>query len=294
MPPTVPATLPEARAQTRCDSAERRPGHSGARAQGADPWTPYGRRLVLAAVLPGRVGSDRACGWLHSLAVQSMVRGAESGARGRAASALGRSRRGDGTRPLTPSGSATRRRGTSQAACVRSNWAGPTAAYGCPAAPADPRWASAAPAGMQRPAVPPVPPAGGGCAWLASLGVCAREHAGRLQVDSVPLARSCHLGLGSCGGSGSPAGFAACGRARWAGGLRPSPYGGGLALAAPPAPPVSAAPVAGVPLGGPGAHGGVGMVAIPFSPLGLVAPMVGVPIAAPGEVCTGAGACPHA
>ena len=100
MPPSERATPPEAGAQQRSDSAVRGPGRSDAHGQVMDPRSPYGRQQVKAVALAGHEGSERASGWLHSLAVQSMLRDAESGARGRAASAPGRPRwRGGGRVP---------------------------------------------------------------------------------------------------------------------------------------------------------------------------------------------------
>ena len=301
MPPTAPAILPAARTRPMRGSAGRRTGNSGGTAQGADPMTPYGRRGIKCAEWPGREGGDRACGWLHSLAEQSRARGAESGARARAATAPGRSGKGDGWCPRTPPGPAARHSGTgrtpstSWTACLRFSWQGPSGACGSPAAPAAPRGATAGPVGKLRPAAPSSPTAGGGCAWLASLGERAREHTARLQVTSFGLAHSSHLGQTSGGVSESSAGSVASGRMRKAvHGLRPSPYGGDGQLAVPSSPLGPAVPVAGVPICGPSAHGGGGGSAIPFAPLGLVAPMEGVPMDAHSEVCTGAGACPHA
>ena len=301
MPPIAPAILPAARARAMRGSAGRHTGNSGGDAQVADPRTLYGRRAIKCAEWPGREGGDRACGWLHSLAEQSRARGAESGARARAATAPGRSGKGVGWCPLTPPGPAARHSGTARTpstgktASVRCTWQGPSGASGCLVALAAPRGATAEPGGKPCPAAPSSPTAGGGCAWLASLGVRARGRVTRLQVTSVGQAHSSQLGQTSGGVSESSAGIVACGRMRKAvRGLRPSPYGGDGQLAVPSAPLGPVVPIAGVPICGRSAHGGVGMSAIPFAPLGLVAPMEGAPIVAPVVCCAGAGARPLA
>ena len=116
--------------------------------------------------------------------------------------------------------------------------------------------------------------------------------------------RGLRVGLVRSGEPPSPwPGVAAAGSACWrpgngrpalARGWRPGPDGGGCLAETPPAPLGILAPIVGVPICGPSAHGGVGMAANPFAPLGLVVPMEGVPIDALSELCTSAGACPHA